>query len=63
MLKTAVGDLCLSHAHTFEWFNSFKEGRTLVDDDPPSGQLSTSRNDDSVTCVRINLCKYAINGT
>jgi hypothetical protein len=57
MLKTAFGDECLSRAHTFECFKRFKYGQTSVNDNPRSGQPSTSRNDDSLMCVKINLCK------
>jgi hypothetical protein len=52
MLKTAFGDERLSCARTFEWFKRVKEGRNSIDDNPRSGQPSTSRNYDFVVRVR-----------
>jgi hypothetical protein len=35
-----------------EWFNRFKDGRTLADSDQRSGRPSTSRNENVIENVR-----------
>jgi len=48
MLKSDFDDECLNRAHMFEWFTSFKDCWTSVDDYPQSRQLAPRRNYDSV---------------
>ena len=52
MLKIAFGEEAMCRTQTYKWWKRFKEGRTLVDDDPRSGRPSTSKTDDNVAKVR-----------
>jgi hypothetical protein len=52
MLKIAFGEEAMCRTQTYELWKRFKEGRTLVDDDPRSGRPSTSKTDDNVANVR-----------
>jgi transposase len=52
MFKIAFGKEAMCRTQTYEWWKRFKEGRTLVDDDPRSGRPSTSKTDDNVAKVR-----------
>jgi len=45
MLKLAFGEETTCRTQMYEWWKRFKEGRTLVDDDPCSGWPSTSKTD------------------
>jgi hypothetical protein len=51
MLKEAYGKGCLSRTQCYEWYQRFKLGRTSTEDDPKTGRLSTSTNDDHVEKV------------
>ena len=51
MLQQAYGKDCLSRTQRHEWYQSFKSGRTSVEDDPKSGWPSTSMDDDHVEKV------------
>jgi hypothetical protein len=51
MLKIAFGEEAMCRTQTYEWWKSFKECRTSVDDDPRSGRPSTSKTDDNVAKV------------
>jgi hypothetical protein len=51
MLKIAFGEEAMCRTQTYEWWKRFKEGLTLVDDDPHSGRPSTSKTDDNVAKV------------
>ncbi|XP_037947666.1 histone-lysine N-methyltransferase SETMAR-like [Teleopsis dalmanni] len=48
MLKKTYGESCMSKTRTYEWYKSFKEGRTVAEDLPRSGRPSTSTNDENV---------------
>ena len=52
MLKIAFREEAVGRTQMYEWWKHFKEGRTLVDNDPRSGRPSTSRTDDNVAKVR-----------
>ena len=52
MLKIAFGEEAMCRTQTYEWWKHFKEGRTLVDDDPRSGRPSTSKTEYNVAKVR-----------
>jgi hypothetical protein len=41
MLKIAFREDAMCRTQTYKWWKRFKEGRTLVDDDPHSGWPST----------------------
>jgi transposase len=43
-IQQAFGDDAMGATQIKEWFNRFKDGRTLVDRDQRSGRPSTSRN-------------------
>jgi transposase len=43
-LQQAFGDDAMGPTQIKEWFNRFKDGRTLVESDQRSGRPSTSRN-------------------
>jgi hypothetical protein len=45
MLREAYGDDALNQTTTYEWFKSFKNGRTSTDDDERSDRSSTSRSE------------------
>jgi hypothetical protein len=52
MLKQAYGGDCLSHTQCYEWYQCFKSsGRTSTEDNPKTGQPSTSMDDDHVEKV------------
>ncbi|XP_065305928.1 protein GVQW3-like [Dermacentor albipictus] len=44
-IQTAFGDDAMSSTQIEEWYNRFKDGRTLVESKPRSGRPSTCRND------------------
>jgi len=48
MLQEAYGEDCLSRTLSHKWYQGFKSGRTSIEDDPKSGRLSTSMDDDHV---------------
>jgi AraC-like DNA-binding protein len=43
-IQQVFGDDAMGATQIKEWFNSFKDGRTLADNDQRSGRASTSRN-------------------
>jgi hypothetical protein len=42
MLQQAYGEDCLSHTKCHEWYQCFKSGRTIIEDNPKCGWPSTS---------------------
>ena len=50
------GEECMSRTQCYEWFKSFKEGRTSVSKDPRPGWPSTSTDDHHVERVREVIC-------
>jgi len=52
LLQQAYGEDAMGCTQVFDWFRHFKEGRTSVESNPRSGQLSTSRNEEVVAKVR-----------
>jgi len=52
MLKQTFGDSCMSRSRTFEWFGSFKIGRTSTANDDRSGRPSTATTPSKVEQVR-----------
>lgn len=52
MLQKAFGDSAMSKTRAYEWFNSFKEGREVVEDLPRSGRPSTSTTDDNINKIK-----------
>jgi len=52
MLKQAFGDSCMSRSRTFEWFGSFKNGRTSTANDDRSGRPSMATTASKVEQVR-----------
>jgi len=53
MLQQAYGEDCLSRTQCHQWHQRFKSGRRSIEDDPKSGRLSTSMDDDHVEKVRV----------
>jgi len=53
MLQQAYREDCLSRTQCHEWYQRFKSGRTSIEDDPKSGQPSTSMDDDHVEKVLV----------
>jgi len=51
-LAEAYGDATRSRTMVFKWHKAFKEGRENVEDDPHSGELISSTNDQNVEMVR-----------
>jgi hypothetical protein len=51
MLQQAFGDECMSRSQCFEWYSRFKTGRTSIDEDPRSGQPSTSTDNVHIDAV------------
>jgi transposase len=52
MLKQAFGSESMGQTQTYNWYKRFKAGRISIDDDPRSGQPSTSTDDQHITQVR-----------
>jgi len=42
MLQQAYGEDCLSRTQCHKWYQHFKSGKMSIEDDPKSGQNSTS---------------------
>jgi hypothetical protein len=51
-IQQAFSDDAMGATQIKEWFNSFKDGRTLADSDQRSGTPSTSRNANVIENVR-----------
>jgi transposase len=51
-IQQAFGDHAMSATQIKEWFNRFKDGRTLADSDQRSGRPSTSQNANLIENVR-----------
>jgi hypothetical protein len=51
-IQQAFGDDAMGATQIKEWFNRFKDGRTLADSDQCSGRPSTSRNANIIENVR-----------
>jgi len=52
LLQQAYAEDTMGRTQAFDWFRRFKEGRTSVENDPRSGRLSTSRNEEMIVKVR-----------
>ena len=52
ILQQVSGDETKSHTRPYEWYRKFKDGRTSIEEDPRSGRLSPSTDDDSTGGVR-----------
>ena len=50
-IHTVFGDDDMGITHIKEWYNRFKDGRTLVESEPRSGRPSTCRNDQVIAKV------------
>ena len=50
-IQMAFGNNAMGIRQIKEWYNRFKDGRTLVDSELRSGQPSTSRNDEVIAKV------------
>jgi AraC-like DNA-binding protein len=55
-IQQAFGDDAMGAMQIKEWFNRFKDGRTLVDSDQCSGRPSTSRNANDIE----NVCSLIL---
>jgi hypothetical protein len=51
-IQQAFSDDAMGTTQIKEWFNSFKDGRTLADSDQRSGKPSTSQNANVIENVR-----------
>jgi transposase len=51
-IQQAFGDDAMGAVQIKEWFNRFKENRTLTDSDQQSGRPSTNRNANVIENVR-----------
>jgi len=56
LLQQAYGEDAMGRTQVFDWFRRFKEGRTSAENDPRSGRLSTSRNEEMIAKVRTIFC-------
>jgi len=60
MLQEAYGEDCLSRTQCHKWYQRFKSGRSSIEDDPKSRQLSTSMDNHHVekvlAVIRQNHC-------
>ncbi|PNF28249.1 hypothetical protein B7P43_G06650 [Cryptotermes secundus] len=52
MLKQVFSDNSLGQTQTYDWYKSFKNGRTLTDDDDRSGRPPTGKTPENVAKVR-----------
>lgn len=52
MLQKAYGESCLSRARIFDWYKSFKDGRTSLENLPHDRRPATSINEENVGKVR-----------
>jgi hypothetical protein len=52
MLETAYEDSALSRARVFDWYKSFKEGRTSVENLSHERRPATSVNDENIEKVK-----------
>ena len=67
MLQQAHGEDCLSGKQCHEWYQHFKLGRTSKEDNPESGQSSTSMDNDHIEKAlavihqnhRLTVCEVA----
>jgi transposase len=57
MLQTVYDHEALSRSSVFGWFKRFKDGRGVLQYDPRSGRLSTSRNAYRIANVREMLTR------
>ena len=57
MLQQTHGEDCLSRTQCHEWYQRFNSGRTSIEDNPKSGRLSTSMDDDHVGKVLSVICQ------
>jgi len=57
MLQQAYGEDCLNLTQCHEWYQHFKWGRTSIEDDPKSGQPSTSMDNDHIEKVLAVICQ------
>jgi hypothetical protein len=51
-IQQDFGDDAMSRARVFRWYNTFSEGRTLVDGEQRSGRSSATRTGDNTARVR-----------
>ncbi len=52
MLQKAYGESCLSRARIFDWYKSFKDGRTSLENLPHDRRPATSINEENVEKVK-----------
>jgi len=52
MIQQAFGDQSLSRAQVFQWHARFKTGRTSVDDDEHTGQLTSCTTPETVARIQ-----------
>jgi len=57
MLQQAYREDCLNCMQCHEWYQRFKSGRTSIEDDPKSGQPSTSIDNDCIEKVLAVICQ------
>ena len=51
LLQEVYGEATMSHVHLFEWHKCFTSGCKEVEDDPKSGQPSTTKTADNISKV------------
>ena len=56
MLKETYGENSLSHAHVFEWYKWFSEGRENIEDDQHPGRPDSVSTSQTVTNINETVC-------
>jgi hypothetical protein len=57
MLKQAYGEDCLNRTQCYEWYQRFKSGRKSTEENPKTGQPSTSMDNNHVEKVHAVICE------
>ena len=57
MLVQVYGTETMSRKYVYDWFKCFRDGKETTEDEPRSGQLSTSRTPDMIERVRQMLAQ------
>lgn len=55
LMRRVYGDTCLSRAQIFRWYERFKSGVELIEDEPRSGRPITVRSEELIAKVRERL--------
>ncbi len=51
LIHRTSGEASMSQTTTYEWYNRFENGRTLIEDDPRNGQPKGATKEEKVDAV------------